>query len=187
MKKVIVLALSLMAVSATGAMAQSKAPAKAAQENAVTNGAVISFEEEKFDFGDITQGDVVEHVFKFKNTGNQPLVLSNVATTCGCTATDWPRDPIMPGKSGTIKAQFNSAGKLYQQNKVITVYSNATNGESRVSIVTNILPKDQPRTQATPVQNGHEGHNHGTEVKATPTTPATPAAPASKASKRSKR
>jgi uncharacterized protein (DUF58 family) len=117
---------------------------------------VITFEESTHDFGDIAQGEKVSHVFKFKNTGSAPLILQNVQTTCGCTATDWPRDPVAPGKSGQITASFNSAGKMGKQNKVITVISNASNSPERVSIVTNILPKQaeaaKPVAPAAPVK-----------------------------------
>ena len=112
--------------------------------NSQTSQAEITFEKSTFDFGDIKQGQVVNAVFKFKNTGKEPLILSNVSTTCGCTVPSWPKDPIAPGKSAEISATFNSAGKMGQQNKVITIFSNAKNGQTQVSIVCNVLPADAP-------------------------------------------
>lgn len=103
-------------------------------------GSRITFEEESHDFGDISQGDKLEYVYVFENTGTEPLILSNVLTTCGCTATDWPRDPIAPGKSGEINVTFNSSGKMGKQNKVITVISNAVNSQERIKLITNVLP-----------------------------------------------
>ena len=113
-----------------------------AQEAATASkeGAKIEFSEKSKDFGDIFQGDKVSHTFKFKNTGNQPLILSNVITTCGCTATEWPREPIAPGAEAEINATFNSRGKMGKQNKVITVVSNSVEGSARVSIISNVLP-----------------------------------------------
>ncbi len=105
------------------------------------DGAAITFAESSHDFGDITQGDVVEHVFKFENTGNEPLILSNVKTTCGCTAPSWPREPIAPGATADLTVKFNSAGKMGKVTKVITVVSNA-GANNTVKIVTNILPKE---------------------------------------------
>ncbi len=102
-------------------------------------GAQIVFAETAFDFGDIVQGDKVEHVFEFENSGTEPLILSDVRTTCGCTAPEWPREPIAPGASGAVKVVFNSVGKIGVQNKVITVMSNAVNNPARVKIVTNVL------------------------------------------------
>ncbi|TRX49840.1 DUF1573 domain-containing protein [Fulvivirga sp. M361] len=119
-----------------GAIAQESATTEAA-----ANGAVITFEEDKHDFGDIYQGDKVEHVFKFENTGTEPLIITNVQTTCGCTAPAWPRDPVTPGQESEIKVVFNSTGKMGRQNKVITIVSNAVSPMNRVTIVTNVLPK----------------------------------------------
>ena len=116
---------------------------EASLEDETGSGARVTFLEEAHDFGDIVQGDKVEYVFAFENTGNEPLILSNVLTTCGCTATNWPRDPILPGRSGEIAVSFNSAGKMGKQNKVITVVSNAINAHSRVRIVSNVLPKKE--------------------------------------------
>ncbi len=117
--------------------------ATAQEEEEPMTGPKIIFTEKSFNFGDITQGEKVEHVFEFENTGNEPLILSDVRTTCGCTAPEWPREPIAPGKKAKVKVVFNSAGKMGMQNKVITVMSNAVNNPERVKIVTNVLPPDQ--------------------------------------------
>lgn len=122
----------------------SCATAMAQTEGAVelkSPGPYITFAEESHDFGDIEQGDQVEYTFEFENTGDEPIILANVLTTCGCTATNWPKEPIAPGTKSTITAKFNSAGKVGRQNKVITVMSNSVNNPERIRIVTNILPK----------------------------------------------
>lgn len=105
------------------------------------SGARIVFVDDSFDFGDITQGAKVDHTFEFENSGDQPLILSNVLTTCGCTASDWPREPIAPGELASIKVTFNSAGKIGVQNKIITIVSNAINNRERIRITTNVMPK----------------------------------------------
>jgi len=110
-------------------------------------GPTITFEEKAHEFGDIHQGDVVEHVFAFENTGTEPLIITNVQVTCGCTAPSWPRDPIAPGQSNEIKVRFNSAGKSGRQNKVITVVSNAVESRSQIKITTNVLPKEVEETE----------------------------------------
>ncbi len=115
--------------------------AYAQEATEVKNGPVMTFAEEKHDFGDINQGDKVKHTFTFENTGNEPLIISNVQVTCGCTASEWPRDPIAPGEEASITILFNSTGKMGRQNKVITIVSNAVNPRNRVTIVTNVLPK----------------------------------------------
>ena len=110
-------------------------------EGANQTGPQIVFEEASFDFGDIQQGDKVEHIFTFENTGTEPLLLTNVQTTCGCTVPKWPREPIPPGQESKITVKFNSTGKMGKVNKVIKVISNAVTPISQVTITTNILPK----------------------------------------------
>ncbi|WP_345235652.1 DUF1573 domain-containing protein [Hymenobacter saemangeumensis] len=134
MKKVLLLALSLTATAYT-VQAQSVKPANAIDK---VVGPAITFEESKYDFGEIAQGGVVTHVFKFKNTGSAPLIISNIGVSCGCTTPEWTKDPIMPGKSGTITANFNTAGKMGMQNKVLTIESNATGGNTTVALVGNV-------------------------------------------------
>ena len=114
-----------------------------AQEPAKQTGPVITFEKKTHDFGDIVQGDKVEETFKFANTGTEPLIITNVQVTCGCTTPKgWPRDPIMPGGKGELTVAFNSAGKMGKQNKVVTVVSNAANADgAQISFTTNVLEK----------------------------------------------
>src|SRR5690606_37497406 len=58
---------------------------------------VITFEESSFDFGTIDQGTNVEHVFKFKNTGDAPLMIVNAKSSCGCTVPEYTKEPVAPG------------------------------------------------------------------------------------------
>lgn len=134
MKNYLILLL-FVAFTAQAFAQQAKAPV------AKVNGPVLTFEKNTHDFGDILQGDRVEQVFKFTNTGNEPLIITNIQVTCGCTAPEWPRNPIAPGAKGEIKVAFNSAGKMGRQNKTVTVLSNAVNDENTISFVTNILDK----------------------------------------------
>lgn len=145
MKKLF-LSLAFAGLIAGGAVAQEKTKATAPQEQA-KNGPAITFEETEHNFGDITQGDVVEHTFNFKNTGTQPLVIERVDVSCGCTSPAWTKEPIMPGKTGFVTAKFNSAGKLGQQKKPLTIHSNAADGTKYVYIVTNIKPKSTASAQ----------------------------------------
>jgi uncharacterized repeat protein (TIGR01451 family) len=105
-------------------------------------GAVISWERSTHDFGDIIQGDKVEYTFKFENTGNQDLVITNIEVTCGCTIPKgWPRDPIPPGEKGELTVAFNSAGKIGKQNKVVTVTSNSSGSVNQVMFSATVLEK----------------------------------------------
>jgi hypothetical protein len=98
-----------------------------------SDSARIEFDNPNHDFGEITEGEVVSHVFKFKNTGSMPLQIVNVDVTCGCTVASKPEDPIGAGKSGEIKVDFNSAGKVGINKKYVTVTSNAVNSTEIVS------------------------------------------------------
>lgn len=134
-----------------GAMAQASSSATATVTTVVAKdsaaapvvGPALMFEEQKFDFGEIKQGEEVQHTFKFTNNGSQPLLITNVRTTCGCTATDYPKAPVQPGETASITAKFNSAGKRGPQNKVITIESNAAQGSTQVMIVTNVVAPAQ--------------------------------------------
>ena len=132
MKKSLLLALSLMAAAYTTAHAQTTPTAKPAGPVA---GPGITFEEVKYDFGSVVAGGTVDHTFKFKNTGTAPLVISNIGVSCGCTTPEWTKAPVLPGKTGTIAAHFNSTGKMGMQNKVLTIESNAAAGSTTVSLV----------------------------------------------------
>ena len=71
----------------------------------------ISFEETEYDFGMVMEGEKVVHNYKFTNTGDEPLIISNAKGSCGCTVPEWPREPIAPGASADIKVQFDSKNK----------------------------------------------------------------------------
>lgn len=92
----------------------------------------ITFAETRHSFGEITEGDVVQHAFKFKNTGTQPLLISNAQASCGCTVPSFSKKPIPPGGEGEIVVQFNSANRPGHQQKNVVVTSNAR--EERVAI-----------------------------------------------------
>lgn len=106
------------------------------------NGPVITWEKKTHDFGNIVQGDKVEHTFYFTNTGNEPLIVTNVQVSCGCTTPKWPRDPVPPGAQGEVTVAFNSAGKMGMQNKPVILVSNAVNPEANtITFTTNVLGK----------------------------------------------
>ncbi|MFY0607139.1 MAG: DUF1573 domain-containing protein [Cyclobacteriaceae bacterium] len=124
--------------------------AQTATADTPQNGAKITFAESSYNFGDIMQGDRVTHTFAYENTGNEPLILSDVKTTCGCTVPSFDREPLAPGESAEITVNFNSRGKYGMQNKTITILSNAINSTERVKIVTNVLkpePVAEPATE----------------------------------------
>ena len=78
-----------------------------------------------FDFGKVVEGENVEFSYRFKNTGNQPLVISNATASCGCTVPEKPEAPIKPGETGFIKVKFTSEGRVGVAHKTVNVQSNA--------------------------------------------------------------
>jgi hypothetical protein len=103
--------------------------------------AVFEFETMDHDFGTIKEGDVVEYTYKFKNTGDAPLIIQDAAGSCGCTVPNWPKDPIPAGGSGEITAKFNSAGKKELQNKTVTVTANTFPKRTVLKFKAMVTPK----------------------------------------------
>ncbi len=94
----------------------------------------ISFPKENHDFGVVKEGDIASYEFEFVNQGDNPLVISNVKASCGCTTPFWTKKPIAPGEKGMVKASYNSKGRPGNFNKSITVTSNAENRITRLYI-----------------------------------------------------
>ncbi|AUD05073.1 DUF1573 domain-containing protein [Spirosoma pollinicola] len=90
---------------------------------------VLKFTQETHDFGKVEQGKPVTHVFEFKNTGTDPIVINDAQASCGCTKPSFSREPIMPGKTGSISATYNAAA-AGPFNKSVTVTSNAEAGQA---------------------------------------------------------
>lgn len=89
-----------------------------------TSKAKIVFETLEHNFGTIAQGGDGNCVFKFKNEGTMPLLLTNVTSSCGCTTPSWTKDPVLPLKTGEIKVHYDT-NRLGGFSKTITVSSNA--------------------------------------------------------------
>ena len=95
-----------------------------------------------FDFGDIKEADgPVTHVFKIKNDGEVPLVVTKVVASCGCTTPDWTKEPIAPGKNGEIKVTYDPTGRPNSFTKTISIYSNGKTGSYILTIKGNVIPK----------------------------------------------
>lgn len=99
----------------------------------------IEFDKKLHEFGTVIEGEIVSYNFKFTNTGNADLIITKVSTSCGCTASDYPTDPIKPGETATIGAKFNSENRLGFQNKRITVLTNATPAKSNLYIRADVV------------------------------------------------
>ncbi len=112
-----------------------------------TSGAKISFEKTTHDFGKIPKGKPVSYQFKFTNTGTEPLTIQNVQKVCGCTVTNWSKNPVLPGQTGTVTAQYNAA-RVGRFKKPITVISNAVNSPVKLYFEGEVV--DQPADSSVP-------------------------------------
>jgi len=96
--------------------------------------------ESVYDGGKVAKGEVINAKFNVENTGNSPLILSDVKGSCSCTVADWPKDPIAPGKTGFIKAQVNTQDFQYGPvTRSITVLSNTTPADTKITVKANII------------------------------------------------
>jgi hypothetical protein len=100
----------------------------------------FKFNEEKHDFGKIPQGTPVTTVFTFTNVGQDPLIITDVRPTCGCTIADFTKTPVKPGDSGTIKITYNAAFAA-PFTKTIVVTSNASTPVKNLIIVGEVVAK----------------------------------------------
>ena len=153
-------------------------------DEAPKDGPVIKFEEETIDYGTIKRYADGHREFKFTNTGTEPLSINNCAGTCGCTVPACPKEPVLPGESGSIKVKY-ATDRIGQFNKGVKVYSNATPADQPIMVYIkgNVLAeedsshvkkddapeqklepthKPEPVKIAEPVKpaDPHAGHNH---------------------------
>ena len=96
------------------------------------NIAKITLEETDFNFGSVNEGDVVKHTFKLKNVGNQPLLITDIRTTCGCTVPTWNKSPIAANANDQVEVKFDTKGKANEQVKKITIIANTFPAETEL-------------------------------------------------------
>jgi hypothetical protein len=122
MKKLVITIITLM-FTMSGMYAQN--------ETAVSEGPEIVLDKDIHDYGTVVQnGDGLSH-FTITNTGNQPLILSNVKSSCGCTVPKWTKEPIMPGGTSVIDVKY-ATNRIGPINKSVTISSNAVNTPTKV-------------------------------------------------------
>lgn len=131
MKKLIV-SLSVITLFTFNAIAQSSAPE-------------IKFEKKIHDYGTIAKSSDGICEFVFKNVGNEPLIITSIQRSCGCTMPTWDQKPILPGQSSSIKVGYDTQ-RLGAFNKQITVISNAVNSTEVLTIKGNVAENVQTST-----------------------------------------
>jgi hypothetical protein len=101
----------------------------------------FQFETTEHDFGTIKEGDIVEYTYKFKNTGDAPLIIQGAQGSCGCTVPNWTKEPIPAGGTGVVTAKFDSNGKKELQNKTVTVTANTYPKQTVLKFKAMVTPK----------------------------------------------
>ncbi|MCH8330360.1 MAG: DUF1573 domain-containing protein [Bacteroidetes bacterium] len=140
-----------------GVFAQDEAKQTGDAAEVNLNAPALAFTKEVHDFGTIEEGLKYTHEFTFINTGKEPLIIKNVRASCGCTTPIWPKEPILPGQEGVVKAVYNSKGRPGKFNKAITITSNASTPTKVVYIKGNVtkstssgVPEKKPSMMAEP-------------------------------------
>jgi len=144
MKKAILFLFTFLSFGAAFAQeAQSLPPSNAE----------MAFDKEVHDYGTIIQGADGNYEFKFKNTGSEPLIISNAKVSCGCTVPSWPKEPIKPGATSTLKVSYDTK-RVGAFNKSVTITSNAKSGVKNLTIkgVVNAAPVEETFPGKKPVE-----------------------------------
>lgn len=156
MKKIILVlsAVSLVAFTSckedvTKKIEEANVTAAAERDANATKFPKLEFNKSEHDFGEILKGTAVETVFTYKNTGNAPLVITDIKSSCGCTVPeDWSKEPLEPGKEGKFTVKYNGAGPN-KITKTITVSANTEKGTEEVKITAFVKdPNVKPINQA---------------------------------------
>ena len=146
MKKVVSLLTICFITSVSIIAAQTKEKPVAASTPSTTpvSGAEISFEKEIHDYGTIDKGANGVYEFKFKIPGKEPLIITNATGSCGCTVPVWPKEPILPGATSTIKVSYDTK-RVGPFNKTVTIVSNAKESPKTITIkgVVNAKPEEE--------------------------------------------
>ena len=118
---------------------------KTASDAIVQPGAapVMTLNEEKHDFGRITQGEKVSYSFTFKNTGGSDLVISSAQGSCGCTVPSYAKDPVKPGEQSKIDVVFDSADKSGLVQKTVTVVTNCNPSTKTLTITSTVIVPEE--------------------------------------------
>lgn len=131
MKKIIFFAMMLIASMQVNAQDKTEV-------NTNPNAPKISFESNVIDYGEIVKGADGVRYFNFVNGGKEPLILSNVRSSCGCTVPEYPRTPIGPGQESQIKIKYDTK-RVGPFRKTVTIYSNVEGGAVVLTVKGRVL------------------------------------------------
>ena len=134
MKKCILLIVACALFGISNAQ-ESKVNAPESKSQQTEKNVTVESDKTEHDFGTISEsGGIVKCEFKIKNKGNSPLVITKVTTSCGCTASDWTKEPVASGKEGLVKVTFDPKGRPGDINKTLVVFTNGNPESIRLKI-----------------------------------------------------
>ena len=151
MKNIFIAMLSLVLVTSCGDMTKKVDGKKQLSPDLVTNSKTAQvdaeeevmpafiFEKEEHDFGILIDGEKVTYSFRFTNSGNAPLIISNAKGSCGCTVPNYPKEPIPPGASASIDVTFDSKGRKGKQSKAVTLTANTNPNRKVIRINSEVI------------------------------------------------
>lgn len=142
---VFILAIAILAAGALMMVNKPTPPVKkirVSKSNPPSNLPLTTIEwtDTSYNMGKIVDGEQVEIIYTFKNTGKEVLVFSSIQASCGCTIPEKPEKPILPGNTGTIKAVFNSKGRAGTNHKVLTAFANINGGYQELAFDVEVMP-----------------------------------------------
>ena len=120
-----------------------RSPVSANGPTDTVNVAKMEFNETVYLFDTVKEGDIVKHTFHFTNTGKVPLIINDAHSTCGCTVPKWPKNPISPGRKGTIKVEFNTKSKTNQQEKPVIISANTYPSVTKLYLKGFVTPSEK--------------------------------------------
>ncbi|WP_457610261.1 DUF1573 domain-containing protein [Lutibacter sp.] len=151
MKKITIIYIAILSLAVISCKENATSKVKATnletakeRDAKISSGsAIIEFDKPAFEFGTITEGDIVEGDFTIYNKGKVDLVITKAKASCGCTVPVWPKEAIKPGDSAVLKFSFNSRGKRGNNNKSITLTTNTEKGTEILRVKGTVLPKEK--------------------------------------------
>ncbi|NUM51345.1 MAG: DUF1573 domain-containing protein [Flavobacteriales bacterium] len=103
----------------------------------------LAFEHMEYDFGNVKQDTENKHIFKFTNTGSNPLIIKSATGSCGCTVPTFPKEPIAPGATGNIEVVYSPGKQVAQQNKTVSIVANTEPSTIVLNIKANVIEVPQ--------------------------------------------
>lgn len=149
-KSSVLLSVAIILFFTTNLTAQhlsANSPKTAASLNPIS---IIEFEKTSYNFGVIEEGTIVSQTFTFSNTGDVPLIITNVRGNCGCTVPKWPRDSIMPGETASLTVIFNSEHQRGNRSQGVVTTANTEPAKTPIYLIGKVVPRNGNNLAITP-------------------------------------